>query len=713
MSKDGKTKISQRTGRSTQSPIWSVTRRQLTELSPRRDDESGTTHSFSSRTVSTTERVQMIPMPVGAELPVDVLTPITKKEGVSNTTVQLEDSESVPVISGVTIDGVPLYTGINAAGKLAKSVVKTMITTTTTTYSFIEIDDDEGLRVESEEMTEPQESLESPLDYEIVNFDDLNVVEEHFKKKDSLYVVVGKKESQSKEVDSNECVNTVNIDLASNESEDLASIEKISSVEIEGLLEDDEPRRIRHDYEAYEGTVASTSRATEISQEPLEHYVNRCDKKPPLPKEEVLHEERISREISTVVAKFSGAYKKTSIDGQHTVYLDPKIDPKIQQEIQGERQRTIQSPGRLKSSYTVRFSGPFCIQSDEYSWYDRNISQESRPTKAKAGNRERRDQEQVEGPPFETEAREKQKGHVCSLHDTKNIGEPENKSGAFPEPFRIEKEYKPLSTKFTAETFNQEEPFIKYLSEEIQEGSSELTLITPELHTDSLREHVAMGDLSDRTKQVMPFIFEKPTVKDNTINIEVTSEHSRKKQQYMDYATSSRHKEFAASTSFAMQPREELTYSKKSEYHTEGFDELIADHNKFQTPKKLTKKKEKPLSRLELITKFEPIEQIDSNEMDEIPSISTRMGSEPCTEPKKTREDTVQEIKKDTTESDAEEKSKHDMKHFLTDQPEKQTASTSLAPNPDEEPIQHLTTMHYSDGSDEFVPIEEKRPSLD
>lgn len=65
-------------GRGTQNPAWSVTRRQRTEVLPRRDIETGSAQ-YESRTVTTTERVQMIPYPVDAEgpgLPIEVLSPI-------------------------------------------------------------------------------------------------------------------------------------------------------------------------------------------------------------------------------------------------------------------------------------------------------------------------------------------------------------------------------------------------------------------------------------------------------------------------------------------------------------------------------------------------------------------------------------------------------------------------------------------------------------
>uniref|UniRef100_A0A915PX62 Uncharacterized protein n=1 Tax=Setaria digitata TaxID=48799 RepID=A0A915PX62_9BILA len=354
------------------SPVWSVTRRQRTELSPRRDDETGVTQSFSSRTITTTERVQMIPIPDSSDVPVEVLVPAGRSETcLARTTVE-DGSHSIPVISGVTSDSVPLHTGICKEPKAkAKSIRTTMTTTTTTTYSVIEIDDsEEELKVETEQKAIPENTqitLDFPLDYEVVNFDDL-LSESPQEEKEHLYVVVGKKDSPTRTTDTADyVVKMIDVDLPSSESKDSPSIERISDAEIDGLMSDTAECICRHDYDAYEGTVASTSRANEIDQEPIHRYVSvyHNGTSHGMPD---LEEKRISKEISTVVAKFTGGYKRASIEGEHTVYLDTGTGEISSQETSVITSQIKESPRRLKSTYTVRFSEPFRIEADDYAW---------------------------------------------------------------------------------------------------------------------------------------------------------------------------------------------------------------------------------------------------------------------------------------------------------------------------------------------------------
>ncbi|VDO54318.1 unnamed protein product, partial [Onchocerca flexuosa] len=359
---------------SAHSPIWSVTRRQRTELSPRRDDEIGSTQSFSSRTVTTTERVQMIPLPVTFDAPVDVLTPTGRNERFLATTKITSESYSLPVIGGITISGAPLYTGLYIVPKTTKTRnVRTMMTTTTTTtYSAIEINDnEEELKVETEEKTVPQSTritLDFPMDYEVVDFEDL-LAASPAEEKEHLYVVVGKKDSPTRTTDAADyVVKMIDIDLPSSESKDSPSIERISDAEIEGLMtEIEEGYSDRHDYDAYEGTIASTSRSNEIDQEPIHRYVTVYHNG--ISSEKLSPEvERISKEVSTVVAKLSGAYKRASIEGEHIIYTDTKTGQTLQKGTQSENRQIGESPRRLKSTYTVRFSDPFRIEADDYPW---------------------------------------------------------------------------------------------------------------------------------------------------------------------------------------------------------------------------------------------------------------------------------------------------------------------------------------------------------
>ncbi|VDK27051.1 unnamed protein product, partial [Gongylonema pulchrum] len=369
MPKRRQSKIPQRIGGSTRSPVWSVTRRQRTELSPRRDDETGTTQTYSSRTVTTTERVQMIPMPIGTESPLDMLSSTGESERrLATTTI---GSHNMLLVGGVTADGVPLFTGIQAT---PTTETTTMITTTTTTYSTIEIEDENGEHERelsaSERTGSPsktmQLTLDFPDDYEIVNFED---VQQHpAGDREQVYVVVGKKESPTRTTSTPDYfVKTIDIDLPSSESKESTSVERISDTEINGWETKETAETPQHDYDAHEGTIASTSKECDINQEPIERYVNVYHNgvSPTVLQSD---KEHITKEISTVVAKYSGAYKQASIQGEHTVYYDPKTG-EIVSDSQKEKKRetkATESPRRFKSIYTVRFSEPFKTQADNY-----------------------------------------------------------------------------------------------------------------------------------------------------------------------------------------------------------------------------------------------------------------------------------------------------------------------------------------------------------
>ncbi|EJW71013.1 hypothetical protein WUBG_18078, partial [Wuchereria bancrofti] len=255
-----------------------------------------------------------------------------------------------------------------------------MTTTTTTTYSVIEIDDtEEELKVETEEKTvrgNTQITLDFPLDYEVIDFEDL--AGSSMKEKEHLYVVVGKKDSPTRTADTADYViKMIDIDLPSSQK---PSIEKVSDAKIDGLNKGEGYTDRHDDHDAFEGTVASTSRSSEINQEPIHRYVavyhNGVSPGNP-------EEGRISREISTVVAKLSGAYKTASIDGEHTVYTDAKTGH-VQQETQSIPWQ-IESPRRLKSTYTVRFSDPFRIEADDYSWSHQESKSETLQKAKKQG----------------------------------------------------------------------------------------------------------------------------------------------------------------------------------------------------------------------------------------------------------------------------------------------------------------------------------------
>uniref|UniRef100_A0A1I7V5Q7 Erythrocyte membrane protein 1, PfEMP1 n=1 Tax=Loa loa TaxID=7209 RepID=A0A1I7V5Q7_LOALO len=297
-------------------------RRQRTELSPRRDDETGSTQTFSSRTVTTTERIQMIPVPDNFDTPMDVLIPIAYNRERSST----------------------LYGFIYCAETTETKEVRTMMTTTTTTtYSIIEIDDsEEELKVETEEKTIPESTqitLDFPLDYEVVDFKDLVAESSEEEKRAPLR-------------SADYVVKMIDIDLPSSQRKGWTSIERIPDAESERLKQSEAEGYIeRHDYDAYEGTVASTSRTSEIDQKPINQYVT-VYHNGVSPGELDLEEKRINKEISTVVAKLSGAYKRASIEGEHTIYTDAKTEQITQQETQSASRQIKESPQRLKSTYT-------------------------------------------------------------------------------------------------------------------------------------------------------------------------------------------------------------------------------------------------------------------------------------------------------------------------------------------------------------------------
>ncbi|KAK6726540.1 hypothetical protein RB195_004707 [Necator americanus] len=125
-------------------PTWTVTRRERTELSPLRS-----TSPFQSRTVTTTERVQILQMPITlteeqiAPARFLALSPHGNTSQSVSSTVTTMQAQGAPLVSGITANGVPLFNGILLCPEERHTT--TIITTTTTTYRMIEVSDSDSL----------------------------------------------------------------------------------------------------------------------------------------------------------------------------------------------------------------------------------------------------------------------------------------------------------------------------------------------------------------------------------------------------------------------------------------------------------------------------------------------------------------------------------------------------------------------------------------
>ncbi|CAB3408145.1 unnamed protein product, partial [Caenorhabditis bovis] len=105
-----------RQGRELDRPRWTVTRREETRHSPSRP-----TSPFQSRSVTTTERVHIVQLPV----------------------TDTSQAEGIGLIGAVTASGVPLHNGIIFNRDTKQTT--TIITTTTTTYKILEVSDSDSL----------------------------------------------------------------------------------------------------------------------------------------------------------------------------------------------------------------------------------------------------------------------------------------------------------------------------------------------------------------------------------------------------------------------------------------------------------------------------------------------------------------------------------------------------------------------------------------
>ncbi|KJH52423.1 hypothetical protein DICVIV_01400 [Dictyocaulus viviparus] len=166
-------------------PTWSVTRREQTELSPSRS-----TSPFQSRTVTTTERVQIIQMPITltdeqvAPARLLTLTPHgNTTQSVSSTTTTIP-GECVPLIGCVTATGTPVLQGTLSCCEARHTT--TIITTTTTTYRMVEISDSDSLSEDFEVLDENTLTVDVSL-----------LTPGTSSPQSPEYMIVGKKESEA------------------------------------------------------------------------------------------------------------------------------------------------------------------------------------------------------------------------------------------------------------------------------------------------------------------------------------------------------------------------------------------------------------------------------------------------------------------------------------------------------------------------------------
>ncbi|KAK5966581.1 hypothetical protein GCK32_013758, partial [Trichostrongylus colubriformis] len=143
-------------------PTWTVTRRERTELSPLRS-----TSPFQSRTVTTTERVQILQMPISlTEQQIEparllALSPHGNPTQSVSSTVTTMAADGIPLISGVTSCGTPLFQGIMNCPESRHTT--TIITTTTTTYRMVEVSDSDSMSDDFELVDSSSLTVDVPL----------------------------------------------------------------------------------------------------------------------------------------------------------------------------------------------------------------------------------------------------------------------------------------------------------------------------------------------------------------------------------------------------------------------------------------------------------------------------------------------------------------------------------------------------------------------
>ncbi|VDK43868.1 unnamed protein product [Anisakis simplex] len=371
MSEDRRTQESSRAA--AHAPVWSVTRRQRTEVSPLRDAETGT-QSYRSRTMTTTERVQVVQTPVeadGTDFSVEVLSSTafskldTKCAGsnvsgqnerwIESTTMRHE-AGGIPVVGGITASGVPLYSGIWYSPESTETT--TIITTTTTTYRVFEVESDESAGEENGK--ESELTINFPLECESSKHAD---IEGEVPDGEPFYVVIGKKDTLSPVTTPPEhVVKTVDINVIPTEPT-AHDTQTVKTADVDGnrypqMLEiSDHDGKVSRKYPLFVIGI----RYVNVYHNGRSDGLNEHD------------ELQITDEISTMVAKLSGSFKRAAVHGEHTIYLPVKGRKAHDHQMQYAHDPSSGSkPSRtqreLKSKYTVKFSDPFRIEADVDEW---------------------------------------------------------------------------------------------------------------------------------------------------------------------------------------------------------------------------------------------------------------------------------------------------------------------------------------------------------
>ncbi|CAI4226124.1 unnamed protein product, partial [Auanema sp. JU1783] len=175
-------------------PTWTVTRRERTEQSPLRSGSP-----FQSRTVTTTERVQIMQLPLSlteqqvAPAELLALSPTANTSQSVSSTITTLQAEGTPVIGAITAQGVPLYLGIVHQADARHTT--TIITTTTTTYRVLEVSDSDSMSDDFDMIEQQQkQQITSPIPIGDSLTIDMNIIP---RSQSPQYVIVNKSESEA------------------------------------------------------------------------------------------------------------------------------------------------------------------------------------------------------------------------------------------------------------------------------------------------------------------------------------------------------------------------------------------------------------------------------------------------------------------------------------------------------------------------------------
>uniref|UniRef100_A0A1I7U906 Chitin-binding type-2 domain-containing protein n=1 Tax=Caenorhabditis tropicalis TaxID=1561998 RepID=A0A1I7U906_9PELO len=265
-----------RTGRELERPRWTVTRREETRHSPSRS-----TSPFQSRSVTTTERVHIVQLPVNENSQVTpahilALSPHGNTSQSVSSIVTTSQAEGVPLIGALTASGVPLFNGIMFNRDTKQTT--TIITTTTTTYKILEVSDSDSLSD----------------DYEILDDNTLTVDVDLTERATSpSYVIVSKSETQQPMSPITKAKLNIELEIPPKSTKLSGNSEQtldryVSDITKSQYTADDEDQPstpgseefenldmsypIHQDYD--QNTITTTSRNTNIEEIPLNQHVD-------------------------------------------------------------------------------------------------------------------------------------------------------------------------------------------------------------------------------------------------------------------------------------------------------------------------------------------------------------------------------------------------------------------------------------------------------